>query len=306
MIINDAEIEDDLKQHGYQVVRLIASSSVAKHFEVSNAKGFTFDVKVYNHAAASNIIDYYNNEKDILGTLIHPNIVETFDFFQTQNYSYLVFELCRDLSLESIVSSTRKCSEKNVYVYLSQLIQGIEYLHSNNIVHNNLNPSTIHFDRFGRIKIVDFDYASISYKQNSDRCPHSRYSFSPETYSGKPYDPRASDVWSFGAISYYLLSGQYPWSNNSEISYSDSLESSMKNLYGKYDEKLIQLILDCLSEDPSKRPLASVANSFFMYTEKQYPISKKFIRKQNSNQSISKIKRNSSSPQFRACSSLYK
>lgn len=301
---NDRAIEHELKQHGYTIILTISDTPSSKHIEVTKGKGFSFDAKIYKLKGNHRAMECYNNEKDILGSVIHPNIAEMFDFFTSKNHAFLIFELCKDFSLETLVSIPCSCTEKSIYGYISQIIHGISHLHANSIAHNNINPSNIMFDRFGRIKIVDFDHSIFTNDQ--PLCSFTgttRFPRAPESLNSKLYDPIAADIWGFGAVSYFLLSGEYPWSPELECSYSEAITNSIKKIYGKFDEKLIQLIVNCLSENPTDRPSSAAIHSYLSNSATLGPLSKKCIKKQSSNVTIPKIKRISSNTQFRVYSS---
>lgn len=136
---NDRAIEHELKQHGYTIILTISDTPSSKHIEVTKGKGFSFDAKIYKLKGNHRAMECYNNEKDILGSVIHPNIAEMFDFFTSKNHAFLIFELCKDFSLETLVSIPCSCTEKSIYGYISQIIHGISHLHANSIAHNNIN-----------------------------------------------------------------------------------------------------------------------------------------------------------------------
>lgn len=297
-MFDEKSIEKDLQDHGYKMVKTLHCTENNIHIEVLNGRGYAFDCKVYVNISDAKMLEKYNTEKDILGTLIHPNIVETYDFFQVNNHAYLIFELCQSLSLESTLNMQATHTEKTLCSFIAQIMNAISYLHANGISHNNITPHNIMFDRFGRVKLVEFDHAKINNQnQKSTISDDVKYPFAPESYGQGEYDLFSADIWAFGAVSYYLLSGEYPWTPENELSYVESITESLKKIYGKYDDKIIQLIANCLSENPSDRPVAAAIQSYFAYSGAHCTTGKGHISKHNSNVIIPKIKRISSNNQ---------
>src|SRR5690606_35930663 len=92
---------------------------------------------------------------------------------------------------------------------LMRLTVGLEYLHGRGIVHRDLKPSNVMLDARSRPRIGDFGQAQRVSLVTSDVGQTLRYR-SPELLSRWPltaYDPRASDIWGLGCMTYELLNG---------------------------------------------------------------------------------------------------
>ena len=94
-----------------------------------------------------------------------------------------------------------KCEGKNIpeliiAKYLIEILFGIDYIHSHNLVHKNLWPNNILIDERGRIKIGDLIHFSPS------KIDESNDYISPEALKGDYYP--SSDIWSIGCIFYKL------------------------------------------------------------------------------------------------------
>lgn len=85
----------------------------------------------------------------------HSSVVKLFETFETEKHYLFVMELCAGGDLLSYVRKRRKLNE-NVAKYLfKQIIEGIGYIHSKNIIHRDIKLDNILLDNKGHIKIAD-------------------------------------------------------------------------------------------------------------------------------------------------------
>lgn len=107
------------------------------------------------------------------------------------------------------------------------ILQGVNYLHSKNIVHWDIKPENILFNSKGILKLVDFGTSKFAGQWKMKNTYGTPYYVAPEVLS-EEYDINC-DVWSCGVILYILLSGVPPFNGPSE---HDILE---KVWLGKYN-----------------------------------------------------------------------
>jgi serine/threonine protein kinase len=68
----------------------------------------------------------------------------------------VIFEICNGSSVKNILEKYGAMEEKVIKIYVRQILEGLVYLHSKNIVHKNLKSSNILVDGNGTIRICDF------------------------------------------------------------------------------------------------------------------------------------------------------
>lgn len=166
------------------------------------------------------------NEIEVLRNLDHPNIVKIYEYFEDENFIYIVMELITGGELFDKIVAVHHFNEKKASEYFFQILNGVNYLHKNHIVHRDLKPENIVFD--GKVlKIIDFGTSKMhDNAKNMKRCHGTPYYIAPEILKGS-YDQKC-DVWSCGVILYIMLSGYPPFNGRND----DDILKSVKS--GRY------------------------------------------------------------------------
>ena len=82
-------------------------------------------------------------EVKILKMLSHPNIVELREAFRKRGIVYLIFEYVRNNLLEVLERSPDGLDHEHIRVIIFQLLKGLAYLHSMNIIHRDIKPENL-------------------------------------------------------------------------------------------------------------------------------------------------------------------
>jgi serine/threonine protein kinase len=141
----------------------------------------------------------------ILTKLNHPAILKLEDTFIDGDNLFLVCEHL-DLSLMNHINFQK--NPKLLQSYSYQLLAGLSFCHSNDIIHRNLTPEDIFLDKFGRLKIGGFEHSSSisDLDLNKDLVTHNYEA--PEVLLEMDYD-QSIDVWSAGCIIAGMINSQY-------------------------------------------------------------------------------------------------
>ena len=112
-----------------------------------------------------------------------------------------------------------KFNEAHIANIMSQIANGVKYLHHYGIIHNDLKPSNIMItkqDDSIKIKIIDFGVSKIisPNEKINDSCGTTPF-IPPEIFLGIPHNKKR-DIWSLGVILYYSLSGILPFRGKTE------------------------------------------------------------------------------------------
>ncbi|HEY6769891.1 MAG TPA: protein kinase [Candidatus Sulfotelmatobacter sp.] len=201
--------------------------------------------------------------------LNHPNILSIFDIGDDQAAPYVVSELLEGETLRDRLRngpvSTRKAID-----YACQVASGLAAAHEKGIVHRDLKPENIFITNDGRAKILDFGLAKFTRPEsdNSGDAPTQQIAtdagtvmgtvgyMAPEQVRGKASDSR-SDIFSFGAILYEMLSGKRAFHGDSPV---DTMSAILKEDPPDLSETnrnvspaLERIVCHCLEKNPSER-----------------------------------------------------
>ncbi|OMJ94186.1 hypothetical protein SteCoe_2668 [Stentor coeruleus] len=158
------------------------------------------------------------DEVEVLKNLDHPNIVKLFEVYDDDDYYHLVTEFVQGGELLDYVMKRKYLSESDAKCFMKQILSGVAYCHSNNIVHRDLKLNNILLDKDSPdalIKIIDFGTSKI-FKPKSKMTE--KYGtplyVAPEVLNGS-YTEKC-DIWSCGVIMYIILSGKAPFTGPNE------------------------------------------------------------------------------------------
>lgn len=207
-------------------------------------------------------------EVEFLKTLNHPNIVRYIKTFMDNSNLFLVMEHCEDtIELGALkLSEERGLPEDEVRVIGRQILLGLGYLHSNYIVHRDIKPSNILKTGSGFIKIADFGEAQfITGQEPSNKFDMNSLYGTPQFMAPECLHianvKRKADIWSFGCVLAYLISGKMPWNecdNKFNVLYklgsSQELPVNIESLDCNEDCKAV--LRSILQIDPAARPTA--------------------------------------------------
>ncbi|MGL1900810.1 MAG: serine/threonine protein kinase [Fibrobacterales bacterium] len=148
-------------------------------------------------------------EAEVLAPLNHPNIQRVFDFGEDNKSYFIVVEKVAGVSLAQM----GKLSESTALDVFIQIVEGVQYLHSQGYLHCDLKPGNIMISNSLKPIIIDFGMvekvgATVSGIKGSPRY------LSPEQISEKPLTVQ-SDIYSLGALLYYMLTGSHLYSHDS-------------------------------------------------------------------------------------------
>lgn len=105
-----------------------------------------------------------------------------------------------------------RLSPKEKYKIINQLLNAIETAHNNGIIHRDINPNNIMLDDNGDVKVIDFGICKIKQMLNNATVFHmgtNSYS-APEVHEHSHNATEQSDLYSIGAVIYYLFTGEQP------------------------------------------------------------------------------------------------
>src|SRR5207253_8751937 len=167
------------------------------------------------------------------GTLNHPNLVTVYDLGTDNGTPYVAMELLEGETLREkmeLNGSAVRLPIRKAIDYSVQIANGLAAAHEKGIVHRDLKPENIFITKDGRAKILDFGLAKLKIGTDEgktdartaqrDTSPGTIVGtagyMSPEQVRGQQVDHR-TDIFSFGAMLYEMLSGRRPFKGDSSV-----------------------------------------------------------------------------------------
>lgn len=162
-----------------------------------------------------NALNRFRQEAQAVGRLVHPRIVQIYDYIEDEQGAYIVMELVNGKTLARHLAQEVRYDIAEVGQIILQILDGIGYAHEQGVVHRDLKPSNILINQDGRIKINDFGIAHIESSELTQvgevlGTPHY---MSPEQFLGIPVEAPA-DLFSVAIMAYELLTGFKPFNGN--------------------------------------------------------------------------------------------
>jgi len=215
----------------YQIIGVIGEGGMGVVYRAKDTRlGRDVAVKVLTNVTLSDRerLVRFEQEARATGMLNHPNLLTIYDVGRDDDGNpFLVSELLEGETLTARVTRGALSARKAVDAAL-QMALGLAAAHEKGIVHRDLKPDNIFLTRDGRLKILDFGIAKLTGAASADGPTFQMAAtepgivlgtvgyMSPEQIRGEIVDQR-SDIFSFGAIVYEMLSGVRAFKRSSGI-----------------------------------------------------------------------------------------
>ena len=276
------DISEFLPSKKYKILDKLGSGSFGKVYLAQNKytkeKVAMKEIKKSNKDLLSD--GEIKDEIEILKSLDHPDIVRIIESYNTKDSYVLVTEYCEGGELYDQVRN--QLSETQIAVIFKQLLSGLAYLHSHNIVHRDLKLENILIQEIEKskttgedlfnIKIIDFGTARIfDNKKKPQSIVGSSYYIAPEVLNQK-YG-KECDLWSVGVILYMFVVGHAPFDGCDDEEITANIQ---KGIYKKDDKRwkkaskeVKDLIQKLLIYSPKKRltALQALKHPWFKITD---------------------------------------
>jgi Tol biopolymer transport system component len=209
----------------------------------------------------------FEQEARAAGVLNHPNITAVYDIGTHEGAPYVVTELLEGETLRGRIAAG-PLPQRKAIEYAVQIAHGLAAAHEKGIVHRDLKPENLFVTRDGRVKILDFGLAKLI--QPEERGPQTELPtatepgvvlgtigyMSPEQVRGQAADMR-SDIFSFGAILYEMLSGSRAFSGGSAADTMSAILVKEPPDLSVTDQNITpgleRIVRHCLEKNPEER-----------------------------------------------------
>lgn len=252
----------DILSERYKVIKRIGSGGFADVYIVNDlVQEKIFACKVFKRQIDEKTFEFIKREVDKGQTLNHQNLLKIYSLEKEKKrkFYFIIMEYIEGKNLQQILDENGPLSIEEFEKILEDVLKGLSYIHSLNLVHRDIKPSNILISKKGEIKLADFGLLKPIAGETitKDELFYATPEFSsPEFYDGERPTPQ-SDLYSLGITSYYLLTGNIPFKDE------DPLKTLKKHKTEKFPQfpkdrkipnKLKNFVFILTQKEPKKRP----------------------------------------------------
>ena len=218
--------------------------------------------------AGRNAVERFEREVRLTATLSHPNTVEVYDYGQAEDGTYYyVMEYLPGLNLAELVERHGPLPPARVVYLLRQVCGALREAHAAGLIHRDIKPSNIFAAWRGGMadvaKLLDFGLVRltatvrVAHLSEEGQVLGTPLFMSPEQATGARELDERSDIYSLGAVAYYLLTGRPPFEGEGGIAVliahaRDPVVPPSRVCPG-IPEDLDRVVLRCLAKDAAER-----------------------------------------------------
>src|SRR5947209_2720080 len=204
----------------------------------------------------------FQREAKAASALQHPNIVQVFDYGQTDGNYFIVMELVEGTDLRRYLRSRGVLDVDRAIIIAHDVALGLGAAHRRGIVHRDVKPQNVLVGRGGSIKLTDFGIASVYKDINAERLTTTGMTlgtvqyYAPEQAQGEIVSP-AADVYALGIVMYEMLTGHTPFDGDNAVAVAmqhiQDLPTHPSQFNPNIPPALEEIILRCLEKVPEMR-----------------------------------------------------
>ena len=201
-------------------------------------------------------------EVDLLKSLTHPSVVKYEGLVRGPDVVSIILEYVENGSLLHTLKAFGNFPEKLVASYVVKILEGLNYLHEQNVVHCDLKAANILTTKNGNVKLSDFGVSlnlkAVKKMGNKNDAIGTPNWMAPEVIELKGVTT-AADIWSLGCTIIELLTGKPPYHDMLAMSAMFRIvEDDCPPIPEKCSDSLRDLLTQCFNKDPTKRPSAEM------------------------------------------------
>jgi serine kinase len=213
-----------LEKKGYVISRKIGQGSYATVHLAEYSEGgrrVKLACKIFDKDRAPKdfLEKFFPRELDILTRIENAHIIQVHSILQRGPRVFIFMRYAENGDMLDFIRQNGLVPERQAKIWFRQMVQGLQYLHTQNIAHRDLKCENILLSRHWNVKLADFGFARFCVDGDGKRvlsqtyCGSAAYA-APEVVSGTPYNPKLADVWSLGIILYIMVNATMPFDDS--------------------------------------------------------------------------------------------
>lgn len=212
-----------LERYGYQLGDILGKGSYAvvrKAYSRRHKKYVAVKIICKKKAPEDFLSKFLPREIKVLKRLRHPHVLSLIEVIETNTRMYIITDLAESGDLLEFIRKNGAVSEAKAKQLFKQLVLGITYIHSQDVVHRDLKCENLLLDKEKNLVVSDFGFArdNLTSAAGKKKLCHTycgSYAYAPpEILKGIAYDATLADVWSMGVILYTMVCGRLPFDDS--------------------------------------------------------------------------------------------
>jgi serine/threonine-protein kinase len=208
-----------------------------------------------------NFVNRFRREALAAARLVHPNIVQVFDFGldESTHRNFIVMEFVDGPSCAEMLREHGTLPPNEAVDVLAQACRGLDYAHRNGVIHRDVKPGNLLRSTEGMVKLADFGIAKAAEDSDITKVGSvlgTAAYLAPEQARGEPAGP-ASDLYALGVVAYQLLAGRLPYDAGSLTDLARMQESGppprLDEVEPDVPPALATAVARALHRDPERR-----------------------------------------------------
>ena len=265
-VLDELDVRDKPWQLGnYEILKQIGCGGMGVIYRARqrHSRRIVAVKRVLSYRADSHgALQRFRREAQAVASLDHPNILPIYEVSESEDgLPFFSMKFAEKGSLQENAASLRNEPRRCVQL-MAKVARAVEYAHSRGVLHRDIKPGNILVNDQGEPLVSDFGLAKLLDGNNDLTRSLTTFGtagfIAPEQAGSSTADfAPAADVYSLGAVLFYVLAGRPPFLGSNPVSVirqaSEAQAPKLRSLAPSLDRDLETICARCLERDPKAR-----------------------------------------------------
>lgn len=203
------------------------------------------------------VAERFRREALASARLSHPGIVSVYDTGEDEDGPFIVLELVEGETLADLLKREGCLDVAATAAIVRQVAEALDYAHGQRVIHRDVKPANLMVASDGTVQLTDFGIARSADDPTTITKPGAVVGtlayIAPEVIEGGAITP-ASDIYSLGAVTYEMLTGDPPFRAESVGALVTAIRNGDAPALDGIPDAVAETVLEAMSTDPTRRP----------------------------------------------------